>query len=376
MKNVLIVITKGEIGGAQMSVINLAKQLKIRGFTITVAFGTGDFLMKELASEHIDCIKLPYLGRSYNLISNIRYIIEFRRLLLKNNYDVIHFNSTNAVLGAISAKLIKKNIKTIFTFRGLSVLDPNYTHDKIKKFLYLFAFKFILLFVDYQIYVSKTNQNVAKKLKINKRDSVVYNGLDILNLSFLNKKEAREYIRLKIGINLKNKTIIGSIGRLAYQKNYEFLIKCMAKIIYGQENLLCIIVGDGPENAKLKKMISELNLNNKIILAGPIENAGLYIKAFDIFTLTSRYEGMSITLIEAMAAGLPIIASDIEANVEILQGTGVLYSENDDHDYLIKMENILNNNNYQTELSKKTQIAAQQYTIEKTTEKYIDIYSS
>ena len=217
---ILICITKGEIGGATNFVFWLAKGLKERGIKVKVGFGEGEYLKEKLEKEKIDFVNFKWLKRTHNPFSNLFFIFEIKKFLDKEKFDVCHFNSTNALFGAIGAKISKSKPKTIFTFHGLSILDPNYKKAWYLKFIYWLAFKFLLFFVDIPVFVSKNNLETAKKLKLVKEGIVIYNGIP--EPEFLEREIARKFFEEKIKIDLENKFLIGSIGRIDYQKIMSF----------------------------------------------------------------------------------------------------------------------------------------------------------
>jgi glycosyltransferase involved in cell wall biosynthesis len=93
-------------------------------------------------------------------------------------------------------------------------------------------------------------------------------------------------------------------------KYYEILIKAAAKIIKKNIEIFVLILGEGSERNMLEKLIAKLNLNNCVKMPGERKDAIYFLKGSDVFILTSKYEGLSIAMIEAMSHGLPVIASD------------------------------------------------------------------
>lgn len=358
---ILIVITHGKIGGATNSVFWLAKGLKEKGINIKVGFGEGDYLKEKLLKENIPFVNFKWLKRTHNPLANVFFIFELKKFLDKERFDVVHFNSTNALFGAIGAKLSKTKPKTIFTFRGLSILDPNYKKHFFLKPFYFLIFKFLLLFIDVPVFVSKNNLEWAKKSELTNKGVVIYNGIPMPE--FLRKDEAIKFFEEKINVDLKDKFIIGSIGRLDYQKNYEFLIEIFPEILKIKENAVCVIIGDGPEKEKLKKLIQRLNLKNKIFLLGDIKDASRYLKGFDLFILPSRYEGFSITLIEALFVEIPILTSDVGGNKEII-GEKNVYPLNDKKEFLNKL----------LQIKRSDKKRRNYFRIENTVDEYIKIY--
>jgi glycosyltransferase involved in cell wall biosynthesis len=378
-KKILIVITKGEVGGAQMSVLNLAKELKKRGEEVELAFGEGEFLKTELEKEGINYYRFKYLRRTSNLVLNLLFTFEFKSFLKTKSFDIIHANSSNALFSLLGAKLRDKNIKTVFTFRGMSVLDENYQQSFFKKLIYFRYFKFFMKYIDYPVFVSRHNLELAKKIKLieenreNKEKEtgyLVYNGLDYDNLELLSKAEARE----DLGIN-NNDFIIGSIGRLAYQKNYEFLIKVFPEILKIKPEARLIIIGEGEKRQELEDMIKELSTKDetiaeKIILKGNTENAYRYLKAFDMFILPSRYEGLSITLLEALKAEIPILASRVGGNAETLT-QAELFELNNEKNFVDKFKYLLDNKEGVIEKNLKS---CEKFALGNTVSGYLKVY--
>jgi glycosyltransferase involved in cell wall biosynthesis len=313
---ILICITHGNVGGATNSVFWLTKGLKEKGIEVKVGFGEGEYLKEKLKKEKIEFLNFKWLKRTHNPLSNLFFIFEIKKFLNKEKFDVCHFNSTNALFGAISAKISKSEPKTVFTIHGLSILDPNYKKNFWLKPIYWLIFKFLLSFVDIPVFVSNKNLEDAKKMKLVKNGVVIYNGIP--ETEFLEREVARKFFEEKIKFDLKNKFLIGSIGRLDYQKNYEFLIKVFSEILKIKPEAIATIVGEGPERKKLESLIEKANLKEKIFLISELKNASKYLKAFDLFILPSRYEGLSITLIEVIFAQIPILVSDVGGNKEIV----------------------------------------------------------
>ncbi|MEG8988774.1 glycosyltransferase [Ignavibacteria bacterium 4148-Me] len=328
---VLLVITKSEIGGAQVFVLNLAKSLKKLGVDVHVAAGEGNFLFNELTKYDIPHFYLNSLKRDISIFNALYFIFDLYKLLKKNDFDIIHLNSTNTLLGTLSAHLLKKRPKIIFTFHGLSLLDKNYKSNPILKLLSKFYFKLLIRLIDKSIFVSQLNYNEAKKYKLVDAGEIVYNGLCESELSFLAREDAIKFFSTKCNFDLSNFFLIGSAGRLSYPKNYEFLILNYIKIKKAIPESKVIIIGDGPNFNLYQKMIKKLGIENDFFLVGGIKNSYKYIKAFDVFTLPSCYEGLSISLIEAIFAEIPILASDVGGNREIV---------NDNYDQLYQLDNI------------------------------------
>jgi glycosyltransferase involved in cell wall biosynthesis len=372
---IFLLITRGAIGGAQMSVLNLATYLRDMGNHVVVGFNQERYLQNELNGNGITTVNFRWLRRTGNPFANLFFILELRKYLDKNNFDVVHLNSSNALIGAIGAKICQKKPKTVFTFRGLSILDEKYESSFLANTFYFLFFKFMLLFIDKPVFVSLNNYNVVKRLQLVGDADVIFNGLDPARLTFLEPHNARHALENIVQVDLNERFLIGSIGRLAYPKNYEFLIKVFPRILRFKDNACAIIIGDGPERENYLNLIRELGLNGHIHLAGEIKDAYQYMKAFDLFVLPSRFEGLSITLIEALFAGLPILTTKVGGSPELLNFCGhQLFNLNDASDFLNKFSQICRDIHLHERLVEQNKKNAARFLLENTAANYLRVY--
>jgi len=374
---ILLIITKAEVGGAQKSVLNLASSFKEMGINVSIGTGENSGFLSDFARKNkINTFVFKNLARTKNPLKNLFFIFEIKRFVDKNDFDILHFNSSNTLFGAIGSKLSKKKIKNVFTFRGMSMLDPNYQVLKIVKLFYINFFRLMMFFIDYPVFVSKQNEEMALAQKITKKGLTIYNGINEEKLYFLSKKDARANLSAKINKSLENKFVFGSIGRLAYQKNYEFLINIFPEILKIKPDIQLLIFGDGPNAQKYQEMIKSKKLDNNIYLLGSHDEAYKFIKGFDLFVLPSRYEGMSITLIEALFAGSAILASEVGGNKEMLleKGSEQNYKLNDEENFIEKFKILYNSKEKIREIGNYNKKISSNYSIKNTAQRYYEIY--
>ena len=327
---VLLVITHGNMGGATNVVVDLAKGLKSKGIDVSVGSGEGEYLSKKLDEIAVPHFILKNIQRSHNPLAALFFIFEMKRLVKKEGFDIVQFNSSNSLPGCLGVKMANKKAKTIFTVHGLSILDKNCKTFFLLKSAYYLFFKFFLLFTDAAVFVSKNNLDEAKSMGLVKDGHVIYNGFATSDLVFLEKNDARIAIEEKVGAKLEGKFLIGSIGRLSYQKNYEFLIKSFPNILKVKDSAICVVIGDGPTRAKCENLINKLNLKEKIFLMGELRDGAKYVKGFDLFALSSRYEGLPVTLAECVFAGIPVLASHVGGNDEIVEEKNLYHLDNEE----------------------------------------------
>ena len=367
--NILLVITKGELGGAQVFVLNLARGLKKNGQNVVVAYGEDGYLPLELKEEGIESIKIKNLRRSVNPFSGIMYMLELKKYLANNDFNIVHFNSSNALLGAMSTKIFNKKIKTVFTFHGLSLLDSGYKKNIFLKIINYILFKFLLIFVDEKVFVSALNQERAEDIKLVRDGVTIYNGINTTEEDFLAKDDAKYFLEEKYNIDLEDKFILGTVGRLDYQKNHEFLLNNFKEIEKIIPELAIVIIGEGNEREKLEKIIEKKGIGENVFLLGELSKAVKYTRAFNVYVLPSRYEGLSISLIEALFSGVPILASDVGGNKEVISNKENLFELSDNEDFIKKIKAIYDNSIYKCEGRGK-------FSSNKMTESYLEIYKN
>jgi glycosyltransferase involved in cell wall biosynthesis len=332
MKTVLLVITRANMGGAQQFVLSLASGLQQAGWNVIVGCGEKGYLTDELEKKAISIHLFTYLRRTHNPFKNIWFIRELQKFVKQNHIDLVHLNSSNTLLGAIG--LI--HTKTIATIHGLSFADPYHRASQGIKSFYKILFKLLLHFIDQPVFVSKHNQKYALESHLTKKGRVIYNNIDPTNLFLLPREEARGIVSKRINRDISQKFVIGTIGRYAYPKNFEFLIKQFPEIKKIIPEAQLLIIGEGPEREKYQKMINEAYFEHEIFLTGEIAHGSQYLKGFDLFILPSLYEGLPYVILEALIARIPILATRVGGIPELLDEK-YLFDPNRSDEFLTKL---------------------------------------
>jgi len=155
----------------------------------------------------------------------------------------------------------------------------------------------------------------------------LYNRIDVeaVQAELLDRQEARRQLGLPA-----DAWVVANVGRLHHDKDQATLIRGFAKALPQLPgNSLLLIMGSGPLELALKNLAAELGVVDKVRFAGQVPNGRRYFRAFDVFALTSDHEPFGMVLLEAMAAGLPIICSDSGGGTEVVQGVGSLFALSD-----------------------------------------------
>lgn len=165
----------------------------------------------------------------------------------------------------------------------------------------------------------------------NRRHFTIYNAVDAERVCSVVLSTDRDEIRDQL--KLKDKKVIGILGRLAVQKGHKILLDAMADIVSAMPDTVLVIIGDGPENERLKVQAESLGLSEHIRWLGsmPQEEAWGMFSVMDIFVMPSLFEGFGLTAAEAMAAGLPVVGTQVDGLSDVIEDgvTGYLVPPSD-----------------------------------------------
>ena len=363
MKKVLFVVTQSEMGGAQRFLRALVGNLDKAKFEMLVAAGPAESgirnyeLLDQLEKEGIKTVRLQHLQREMRPISDLITLFEFRRVINEFKPDTLFLLSSKAgFLGSLISKFLIPNssFKIIYRIGGWSFNDP---WSKWKKRLWIILERFSSRWKDVIIVNNSYDLKQAHELKIKPREKValIYNGLDVYKMEYLPKEEARlklyEKAVRQAGKVFQGKTIIGTVANFYPTKGLKYLIEA-AEYFKNKDDVIFIVIGDGQERKDLELLITNYQLQHKVLLLGQIPDAYKLLTAFDIFVLSSVKEGFPWAVIEAMAAKLPVIATKVGALPEIIENgkNGFIVEPTRPEKIAEKIQDLLNSERLRQEL--------------------------
>lgn len=287
------------VGGGQINAWEISKRLAKKGIEIhIITRNNGPFNLRLLPN-----LKINQLGKKtdpLSIVSKILFLIRLFFFLYKNDYDLIH---AHAFFPGITARLIMviKGTPAIFTVHGTSI------GTKLNNKLLTAAESFILTKIKYSAQITVSRDFFEIK-NVNKKIFYISNGVD---LSIFNRVLSKKSSRPRIIF----------VGRLHPQKNVINLVKSIKYIKDDFPNIQLLIIGEGPQEKDLKKIINEENLNRNIKILGKMLGEKLIklYKSSSLFTLPSIYEGQSLSLLEAFAAKIPVIVTKTGDNIFIVK---------------------------------------------------------
>jgi glycosyltransferase involved in cell wall biosynthesis len=305
--NVFLVITKSNWGGAQKYVYDIATELAHdERFAVTVVVGGDGTLVTRLAASSIRVIAIPSLIRDVSLVQDIKSFLWLIRLFHTEKPDVLHLNSSKiGGLGGLAGRLAGiKHI--IFTVHGWAFNEVRPWYQKC--IIRVLAF-ITLCLAHTTIYVSRiTKQSMSLPTFLKKRALIIYNGI---HEPLFKERGAFENIH-----SLANYPRIVSIGELHRNKGYDTILPLLAELQHIPWTYY--IIGEGEERENIETMIHNLGLQQRVFICSVRSDAATYLHSFDIFLFPSRTEALGYVAIEAMYAGLPIIAHDVGGIPEVV----------------------------------------------------------
>ena len=317
-KNIAILTTKLSNGGAERVSSVLAEKLSNKYNVYLIVFDNS--IQDYKTKAHIIDLKTHITSNFAKKIFNF-----FKRIyLLKKIKKEYKIDCTISLLTGPNLVniLSKKNDKVIISIRN-NIKEKGKLENIINKFTIRKADNIVTVSEDMRKFYIENN-NVPENKIIS-----IYNTCDLDKINEASKEKIDKYKEI-----FKDGKVIISLGRYIEQKGQWHLIKAFSKIVEEYKNYKLVIFGRGKEKEYLQKLINELKLNENVFLLDFVSNPYKYLKKSEIFVCSSLFEGCSNSILEAMAVGLPIIATDCDyGNREIL------FSNNEKYGILVPVGN-------------------------------------
>jgi len=317
---VLHVITRLIIGGAQENTMLTAALLDKRRFHVEVISGpqTGPegSLIDEVRQRHIPLTILPDLVREISPIHDLKALLKLTRLARQGRYDIIHTHSSKAgILGRLAAWMARAPI-IVHTIHGWGH-HPTAAwgqHPLVRRF-YILLEQITQRITDKLIVVSprNTEKGLADGIATPDKYVTIRSGIELGR--FMRPRRSRAEMRAELGIPLDS-AVVGTVTRLSFQKAPLDFVAAVAQVAAQRPDVHFVIVGDGPLRADVEARVAALELTERIHLTGLRRDVPGLMHSFDVFALSSLWEGLPRVLPQAMAAGLPIVATAVDGNAE------------------------------------------------------------
>lgn len=301
---ILFLLTTSDWGGVQFFVHATAVEAKRRGYAVMVAAGGSGELGPRCEASGIRFARLLTMRRDISPFHDLAALHEVRRIIRDFKPDAVHLNSSKmGVLGSVAAEL-ERVPRVVYRIGGWSFLERI---SPMKQWMYRMAEKWSASKKDIIVTVHPGDEGVARREAIVPRGRLVTipNGIDLARFDreLLTRDDARRALGLA-----PSDVVVGTLANYYPPKALPAYLETIAALPFR-----VVIIGDGPERDAIRQKHRELNLGERVMLAGRRDDASTLLKAFDLFVLPSSKEGMPWALLEAMAARLPCIATDVGA---------------------------------------------------------------
>ena len=353
-RKILFLITKSNWGGAQRYVYDLATNLP-DNFEPVTALGGDGVLIEKLKSAGVRVIPIPGLQRDVSLWREVVSFYHIAMTIRAEDPDILHINSSKAgAIGVFLGRLLLVP-RVIFTAHGWAF---NEERPYISRLIIKFIHWLTVLFSHTTIAVSNMTKSQLNWPGAQSKMTIVHNGRTVTGM--FDRPAARSKIIEILPILEKYKEDFWSvtIAELHPVKQHNITIKAMTEIAQKFPEARHVIIGDGEERQNLAALVYQNKLQNNVFFTGGVPEAARFLPAFDLFVLSSRSEAMAYVIIEACAAGLPIISSRVGGIAEIIDDNvhSMLYESGDIPTLVDKYQKMFTDE----ELRKKYRIAARE----------------
>jgi glycosyltransferase involved in cell wall biosynthesis len=322
---ILHVVQSLGMGGQERLILNLARALAKRGHEVAVASLTPG---GELRPEFVPEFRVYDVTRKSGFDALI--FGRMARTISEFSADAVHTHNPSPMLYAVPAARALRIKRIVHTKHGANVYGPRSLH----------AARVVARAVTAFVAVSEGTADTARmKERVPKRLlHVIPNGIPLDDFAADPDKRAR--VRAELGIP-RDAFVVGTVGRLAPEKDYPLLVRAMAPLLSAKNRL--VIVGEGPSRPDILAAIAEHAGANApfVVMTGSRRDIPDLLTAFDVFTLTSKTEGLPLAIPEAMASSLPIVATAVGGIPSIVPAEVGILAPNGDADALRRAFEVL-----------------------------------
>ncbi len=362
------IIADSSLTGAPRHLLTLLSGINTHRFGVTVITPPGP-LVEQLKKRKIPVFQVPMRGRA-----DMAAISAVTKLLKKYDPDVIHTHGQRAgLVGRMASKGMPfKRVHTEHTYtHEFKLANPllHWTHLRVMRMLDGGTDKVIA--------VSNAVRKFLIDSRISKPEKVVtiYNGITPLS-----RKVSQEDVQ-----KFKNKyhiapddIVIGTVGSFNQAKDTSTLIRAVVRMAKKWPKIKLVLVGKGPLKFKLEKLVKKLGLEEQVVFTGALENVLPALKTFRIFVLPSLSEAFGVTILEAMKAEVPVVATKVGGIPEIIiqNHNGILVEPKDSKKLAGVLMKLLNDKKLQIKLAKNGAATLPKFSADRMIERTEDIYSS
>jgi len=312
------------IGGAQETAKHTAEYFHQQGHE--VLFVTGAEAGREGYYEvAAPTLIMPSLVRAIRPRQDLRALISLYRLFRRHKPDIVHARTAKArFLTAFAARLagVKVVVQTMHGWSFNMQVDSN-------RWLYVLAEKIATRFYDWTIMVAEPDIETGRRIGVlQKNISLIRSGVNVDRMHNIDTAAAA---RLRAELAPNGETIFALVGRLSMPKTPHIAVEALALVMKRYANVRLVIVGDGAQRESVEALIERLGLGSHVVMLGLRRDGAEIVAASDFVLHSSEHEGLPKTILEGMAAGKPVIGTNVDGVPIVLQHevNGLLVEKND-----------------------------------------------
>ena len=320
---VLHLITSLELGGAQQNTLYCTANHDRGLFDVELIAGAGGQLDDEARAITDARVQIvPWLRHQIDPLRDLEALVRLRSHMAANDIDVVHTHSSKAgILGRLAAHLAGVPF-VVHTVHGWSFND---TQSRTRRRAYVEMERLAAGFTNRIVVVSSRNREKGLSMGIGRPDryEVVHSGIDVD--AFRQPETDRRAVRRSLGYG-PDQVVVGTVACLKPQKAPLDFVRAAAEAYSRDERLRFFIAGDGPLRPAVEAEITRLGLGGIVQLLGWRRDVVDLYHAMDVFLSTSIFEGLPRSVLQAMAAGVPVVATDVDGTPEVVRNrqTGLL----------------------------------------------------
>jgi len=347
------------------------KLLQEKGYEVHVATKLGnrrqEFDDISVIKHNVDFSRSPYSPKV------LKSLQQMEKLLKEIRFSLVHVHTPVAAFVTRLACQLTNTHPVLYTAHGFHF----YKVAPLKNWLLYYNMeKLAAHWTDGLITINEEDYEAAQKFKLRRNGKVFFVpgvGVDIVSLEQRIASMDRSEKRKELGLSVDTAVAI-TVGELNANKNYIQALKALSKLT--KLNFHYIIVGNGESEQELKKAVNELMLQNKVSFLGFRRDVPELLAASDVFILTSRREGLPKAVMEAMAAGLPIIATDVRGNRDLVKNSenGYLVPLDDVEQTAIAIKRLIDSEDLRRPMGEKSKELVKQYDLKNIIPQMEEIY--
>ncbi|MFK2826905.1 glycosyltransferase family 4 protein [Bacillus sp. B190/17] len=359
MRIVQLITRMDETGGAQVHVRDLVSSLDRMGHELYIMAGSENVVCQS-STHHIPYFHIKHLHRSIHLIQDIKAFIEIRNKLKQLNPDLLALHSSKAgMIGRAAGWSL--GIPTVFTAHGWSFTEGV---SPRRRYFYALCEKLIGKLSAGVITVSQYDRELAEKYRIvrNEKITTIHNGVIDNHIHELSKPARHPPRMVMIARFAEPKQQQAVVEALNYMREFDWQMD---------------FVGDGPLREAVEAHVNQLGLSDRIRFLGDRHNIEEILSQSQIFILLSKWEGLPLSILEAMRSGLPIVASDVGGVKETIKPSynGFLIPRDNEKELINKLTFLINDPFIRKEMGDASRkLYLEKFTFERMLNETVDFY--